>query len=389
MNPITMNSITLMIETKGDEFIYYNNKEHISNELVKNDWNNVKSGIYPSIFHWYSRRGLYVFRIYKNFQHRYVIIDDTNISIKKTKENYARFISLLIYKAWLKLNIKKTDNNFESVMMDLTGNEVMSADILHTKPEEILEQWKYLKSVHNLIPACSIDDINIYPIINSYEETIDGKTKKNLIWYGNDFNKDEEQKEYYKEISISYKLWRNKFKRIYACYDYYKDLLYDYSIWKFTMSTNEPKDQKYVILELSEKTTNVLIMISQESNEILSIGFKIYAINNQNNPLYEFSQIKRRQISEHVQLNGPNNYIIIPMIENKANNNIYFISIKFDIEPNSASKAVFDGDNVVIIKKKRNIIDCYEVMNSGLMQCVLMRKKYIVVENTNLQNTFI
>lgn len=37
---------------------------------------NLSKGVYPSIFHMYRKKGIYVLRFYKEFGWRYVIIDD-------------------------------------------------------------------------------------------------------------------------------------------------------------------------------------------------------------------------------------------------------------------------------------------------------------------------
>ena len=45
---------------------------NLSNESV----NEILSGVYPSLFHYFSRFGMYVLRFFKDYQWRYVLIDD-------------------------------------------------------------------------------------------------------------------------------------------------------------------------------------------------------------------------------------------------------------------------------------------------------------------------
>ena len=55
--------------------------------LVDNDLVNVlSSGVYPPIFHKYRQVGLYVIRIFKNFNWVYVLIDERIIVDKLTKK---------------------------------------------------------------------------------------------------------------------------------------------------------------------------------------------------------------------------------------------------------------------------------------------------------------
>lgn len=45
-------------------------------ELTKDDAFKLCQGVHPPIFHMYRSKGIYVFKFYKEFNWRYVIVDD-------------------------------------------------------------------------------------------------------------------------------------------------------------------------------------------------------------------------------------------------------------------------------------------------------------------------
>ena len=119
----------------------------------------MSEGIYPPIFHSFSTKGIYCFRFYKNFQWRYVLIDDrvpcfTTYNENQTKKPIFAHCRLpnefwvpLIEKAYAKLHgsyIALESGCIDDGLVDMTGlvSKKMIRENLVGKSEEL---WTLLK----------------------------------------------------------------------------------------------------------------------------------------------------------------------------------------------------------------------------------------------------
>ena len=135
---------------------------YVTNEML----NKLKEGVHPLLFRYYAKRGLYVFKMNKDFKKKYVIVDDIGID----KSDPAQFYAVLISKAYAKLYRGKINKNFEKILTEITGMELISTKISSDNMEEMKIQEKYLETAKNDIVVCSLDinGINIYPIIDCF-----------------------------------------------------------------------------------------------------------------------------------------------------------------------------------------------------------------------------
>lgn len=163
------------------------NLKEISNEEVKQ----MSSGVYPPMFHYLRKYGIYVFRFFKNYQWRYVIIDDKlpclpngDLVYGKCKPDEEKTIPdefwvSLIEKAFAKIHHcyqALFSGYIDEALSDMTGFASEKRDINGARmktPQEKDELWNMLKyyiQTHSMI-GCSADGGTEHNITLDGEDT--------------------------------------------------------------------------------------------------------------------------------------------------------------------------------------------------------------------------
>ena len=367
-----------ILEAKEKIMIYENEKApeltvlKTQVSVTKEIWNILKSGIYPPIFHFYSKKGLYVFKIYDRFKERFIIVDGVDGSS----------LSSLIYKAYTKLHEGNIRGSIEEQMTDLTGKKVITKDITDGKEERKI-QWKYLERANTKITACSLDSEGerVYPIldatlINNSKDT--GKLRL-LKLYG----KNPGIEEYGKEDNsflITYKVWIKNFKKVYTWHNYFKNRPHQFSMWTYNQLLSKTDQEKYIVLTLEETKSKLWIAFTQELPKDLfaaslhKIGFNVYKSDTEETKFKAYEPNRKWQVSGHLNLDGPGEFVIQPVVENQQRDGRFWISVCFTIEDGSKSTATFTYQEAEKLDKKRDQSNIHETLPAGLQEFILRRR---------------
>ena len=167
-----------IVASGGDEFLmghlnkkvleFIETEEEINHEI----WNAIHHGVFPSIFHHYIKKGIYIMRFMKDFDFHYVITDD-RLPCRANKELvFARsksgeeFWVPLIEKAYAKLHgsfYSLTSGFIDEALNDLTGFPPHKLRLAPVKSEnsateeQINQFWAMLmESSEAVMMGCSV-----------------------------------------------------------------------------------------------------------------------------------------------------------------------------------------------------------------------------------------
>ena len=142
--------------------------EQLASEQLKQA---LKSGVYPGVFHYYARRGIYVFRFMKDNKWRYVTIDDKIPCGKDKKPLFAKSNTLkefwisLFEKAYAKLhgNYYNINCGFAGeAIRDLSGyipDKIDLQKLCDKSASKINTFWdKLVKTSQTAMLCCSVQD---------------------------------------------------------------------------------------------------------------------------------------------------------------------------------------------------------------------------------------
>jgi len=360
-------------------------------------WRMIKSGIYPAMFHYYAKKGLYVFKFHKNFSWVYVIVDSEVKSepLDNPVKNIKSLVQLMA-KAYIKL-YKSEENclssSFCDQVMDFLGLEPLESDI-GNDPADLEPQWEFLSNAKNAIMAAELqkDGKNIiYPILDAYvigKATGKGRSRC-LKLFGNPIGIEPgriKQKDG-NTFVISYKEIRTTFSKIYTCYDYFKKIQNCSTTWEYIQQAGTESSEKCAGFELSDLESNLMVTFAQQdprdcippgSIPLQTISFTICKASDLTNPIYISPLEKKRQISELTKVAGPEKFIITPDVAKQEKTVKFYLSIKYSVEAESTSSLIFSDENAKRIDRKYDQARSYEIISQELQEFVLRRKSTFI-----------
>ena len=141
-------------------------------QITKENALGLSKGVYPPLFHYFSKKGLYVFRFILNCKWRWVIIDD-RLPIVEVEGRHPQYVFAhckdaselwvsLIEKAYAKLyGCYQALNGglIDDALVDLTGYVAEKTKVSINNPEEAEKLWASLKNYRSdrCLMGCSID----------------------------------------------------------------------------------------------------------------------------------------------------------------------------------------------------------------------------------------
>lgn len=343
--------------------------------VTKEVWNTIKSGIYPPVFHQYSKKGLYVFRLHERFKEKFVIVD------RKDEGSLA----LLIYKAYNKLRGGEIKGSYEEQMTDLTGVQRIVRDVTDNEEERKM-QWHHLRRAKNAVVACSLDanGERMYPVMEAFmANSSKGSGKMRFVQlYGTNPNL-ELVKEYSKNnqlFCIHLKTWKENFRKLYIWRVPFRNFPHHFAMWEYDQAVGEDAD-KFVMVKLEETRSEMVVSFTQEmpaeqfTTSLHSIGLSAYKDEMGDTPFETYKPERKWQITTHLKLRGPAEFAIQLVVENQQRDGHFWVSVSHTVEEGSNSTISFNCPKAEKLQATGDQSDKHEVLEESVQEFVLKRRQ--------------